>query len=66
MTTKEVEKLTGLTAKSIRYYEDKGLIVMSMLTIIIGGCLLIGKFSGESRKQMEHFGVFIVWDKLGK
>lgn len=26
MTIKEVEKLTGLTAKSIRYYEDKGLI----------------------------------------
>ncbi len=26
MTIKDVEKLTGLTAKSIRYYEDKGLI----------------------------------------
>lgn len=26
MTIKEIEKLTGLTAKSIRYYEDKGLI----------------------------------------
>ena len=28
MTIKEVEKLTGLTAKSIRYYEDKGLIIV--------------------------------------
>lgn len=28
MTIKEVEKLTGLTAKSIRYYEDKGLITV--------------------------------------
>lgn len=28
MTIKEVEKLTGLTAKSIRYYEDKGLLVV--------------------------------------
>lgn len=26
MTIKDVEKLTGLTAKSIRYYEEKGLI----------------------------------------
>ena len=26
MTIKDVEKITGLTAKSIRYYEDKGLI----------------------------------------
>ena len=29
MTIKEVEKLTGLTAKSIRYYEDKGLITVA-------------------------------------
>ncbi len=28
MTIKEVENVTGLTAKSIRYYEDKGLIVV--------------------------------------
>lgn len=28
MTIKEVEKLTGLTAKSIRYYEDKGLLTV--------------------------------------
>ena len=28
MTIKEVEKLTGLTAKSIRYYEDKGLVTV--------------------------------------
>lgn len=28
MTIKDVEKLTGLTAKSIRYYEDKGLIAV--------------------------------------
>lgn len=28
MTIKDVEKLTGLTAKSIRYYEDKGLLVV--------------------------------------
>ena len=60
-----------LIAKDFLFYSysafvQAGLIVMSMLTIIIGGCLLIGKFSGESRKQMEHFGVFIVWDKLGK
>ena len=26
MTIKDVEKITGLTAKSIRYYEDKGLL----------------------------------------
>lgn len=26
MTIKDVEKITGLTAKSIRYYEDKGLV----------------------------------------
>lgn len=28
MTIKDVEKLTGLTAKSIRYYEDKGLLTV--------------------------------------
>ena len=28
MTIKEVENLTGLTAKSIRYYEDKGLLTV--------------------------------------
>ena len=28
MTIKEVEKLTGLTAKSIRYYENKGLLTV--------------------------------------
>lgn len=28
MTIKEVEKLTGLTAKSIRYYESKGLLTV--------------------------------------
>ena len=28
MTIKEVEKLTGLTAKSIRYYEAKGLLTV--------------------------------------
>lgn len=28
MTIKEVEKLTGLTAKSIRYYEEKGLLTV--------------------------------------
>ena len=28
MTIKDVEKLTGLTAKSIRYYEDKGLVTV--------------------------------------
>lgn len=60
-----------LIAKDYLFYSysafvEKGLIVMSMLTIIVGGCLLISKFSGESRKQMQHFGVFIVWDKIGK
>ncbi len=28
MTIKDVEKITGLTSKSIRYYEDKGLIAV--------------------------------------
>ena len=28
MTIKDVEKLTGLTAKSIRYYEEKGLLIV--------------------------------------
>ncbi len=60
-----------LIAKDFLFYTysafvQKGLIVIVMLTIMVGGCLLIGKFSGESRKQMEHFGVFAVWDKLGK
>ncbi len=29
MTIKDVEKLTGLTAKSIRYYEAKNLIAVA-------------------------------------
>lgn len=29
MTIKDVEKRTGLTAKSIRYYESKGLITVA-------------------------------------
>ena len=38
MTIKEVENVTGLTAKSIRYYEDKGLIVVERdEDIIVGG-----------------------------
>lgn len=60
-----------LIAKDFLFYSYsafsmKGMIVMVMITIIVGGCLLIGKFSEESRKQMEHFNVFVVWDKLGK
>lgn len=60
-----------LIAKDFLFYSYsafsmKGMMVMVMVTIVVGGCLLIGKFSGESRKQMELFNVFVVRDKLGK
>ena len=60
-----------LIAKDFLFYSYsafsmKGMIVMVMTTIIVGGCLIIGKISSESRKQMELFNVFVVWGKLGK
>lgn len=60
-----------LIAKNFLFYSysdfaQRGMIAMVMITIIVGGCLLIGKFLGESRKEIEYFNVFAVWDKLGK
>jgi len=58
MTIKDVEKLTGLTAKAIRYYEEQGLIKQK--TVLFGFEQRLPKRWNTNRRI---WGINTIWRK---